>query len=162
MTVTATSFRADFPEFADAVRYPDPMLAFWIKVAGSLLNAERWQDALDYGTELFVAHNATLHAKRIFEAANGAPPGINTGPINSKSVDKVSVGYDTGAASLEDAGFWNLTTYGTQFYQLANWMGAGPTQLGIGMPPVLDATFGASFAYGGPWPFNFPNPSGSG
>jgi hypothetical protein len=37
----------------------------------------------------------------------------------------VSVSYDTAAVTLTDAGHWNATTYGIQFWQLQQMAGAG-------------------------------------
>ncbi|ECC3368559.1 TPA: DUF4054 domain-containing protein, partial [Escherichia coli] len=48
---------------------------------------------------------------------------------SSKSVDKVSVSYDTSATLNPDAGFWNNTRYGAEFYQLITMFGAGGRQL---------------------------------
>ncbi|ECY4647086.1 DUF4054 domain-containing protein, partial [Escherichia coli] len=45
------------------------------------------------------------------------------------SVDKVSVSYDTSATLNPDAGFWNNTRYGAEFYQLITMFGAGGRQL---------------------------------
>jgi hypothetical protein len=51
------------------------------------------------------------------------------GPIASKSVGGVSISYDVGAVTIENAGHWNGSQYGIQFYQLAMIVGAGVTQL---------------------------------
>lgn len=129
MSVTPASFRGHFPEFADATAYPDGTVAFYIGLAGGLLPADRWGDSLDYGTELFTAHHLAIEAKEARSAAAGAIPGTLTGPQASKSVDKVSVSYNTQAVALTDGGFWNLTTYGLRFFQLARMIGAGGYQL---------------------------------
>jgi hypothetical protein len=52
-----------------------------------------------------------------------------TGPVASKSIDKVSVSYDTAAAAMKDAGDFNLTTYGVRYLRIAKMMGAGGLQL---------------------------------
>ena len=125
----AATFRADLPEFASAAVYPDAQVNLWVSVAALRLREAAWGDLLGHGTELFVAHNLTLARRNQAAATSGGVPGQNSGPIASKAVDKVSVSYDTGAASLTDAGHWNLTTYGTQFYQLARIIGMGGLQL---------------------------------
>ncbi len=153
MTVTAASFRTDFPEFASTTVYPDAAVNYWINFATLSLNVDRWGTLLDQGTELFVAHNLVLEAKAQAEATNGAPPGMATGMVNSKSVDKVSVGYDTGSASEEDGSHWNLTIYGIRYLRMARMMGAGGIFLGA---PAADTNYSAaSNAWPGPyWPWN--------
>ena len=151
MAVTPTSFRADFPAFVDATNYPDSAITFWTTVALQFLNAERWDTAIDIGTELFVAHNLVLEFQANTAAGNGAAPGLSQGMISSKSVDKVSISYDTGSAAELDAGHWNLTIYGQRYVRMARMMGAGGIQLGIGYDPNFSA---ASGAWPGPyWPF---------
>ncbi|MBN3848629.1 DUF4054 domain-containing protein [Paraburkholderia sp. Ac-20342] len=128
MTNTA-QFRSDFPEFSDTTVYPDSSVTLWMTVATSLVNARRWMELTDIGIELVTAHHLVL-SKRDQDASDaGGTPGEIKGPTMSKSVDKVSVGYDSGAATLTDAGFWNLTTYGVRFYTLALSMGAGGLQV---------------------------------
>lgn len=129
MSVSASSFRADFPEFASTATYPDSTVNFWLGLAGKLLSVDRWGDLLDYGTQLFVAHNITLAARDQKAASAGAAPGTGTGVTASKTVDKVSVSYDTALGGVEGAGNWNLTTYGTRYIQLARMVGAGGVQL---------------------------------
>ncbi len=152
MAVTPASFRADFPAFGDPTRYPDSSVAFWTTVALKFLNADRWGDALDVGTELFVAHNLVLEFQAQTASSNGAAPGMSQGMVNSKSVDKVSVGYDTGSAAELDAGHWNLTIYGQRYVRMSRMMGAGGIQLGV---PCAAPNFSASSqAWPGPyWPF---------
>ena len=125
----ATQFRQDFPEFADTTKYPDSSVNLWLTLAGKTLAEDRWCDYLDIGTELFVAHNLALAAVNQLFASVGGAPGQIKGPVTSKSVDKVSVGYDSGAVALQDGGFFNLTTYGIQFLQYARMVGTGGIQL---------------------------------
>jgi Protein of unknown function (DUF4054) len=157
MTVTAELFRRDFIEFADGERYPDPVIMFWIGAASQLVNADRWGSLLNTGIELLVAHQITLERKALDEAARGGIPGMTPGIINNKSVDKVSIGYDTQPGMELDAGHWNLTIYGTRYIRLVRMMGIGPLQIGVGSNPV--APFSSAEAWGGPWPWNVPNPS---
>ncbi len=124
-----TQLRTDFPEFSDTTVYPDAVIAFQISMATMLLPADRWGDMLNYGIELWVAHNLVLAAQAADDVSIGNTPGEMTGPTSAKAVDKVSVGFDTQAASLTDGGYWNLTRYGVQFLQLARMMGAGGIQL---------------------------------
>lgn len=155
MTVTVQSFREHYPEFTDQAMYPDATVAYWLSLAGMLLNATRWANVIDVGYELFTAHNIVLEAIAAKEAANGAPPGGQVGPANNKSVDKVSIGFDVASGVELDAGHWNLTTYGTRFIKLARMFGAGPIQVGAGVPGAYD-----SGAWPGPIWGSYPNPSG--
>lgn len=125
----APTFRQDFPEFADTTAYPNGTVNFYLGLGVKLLPADRWQDVLDYGLELFTAHHLAIATRDQQTAAIGGVPGVMTGPQTSKTVDKVSVSYDTNAATYEDAGFWNMSSYGVRFWQLARMVGAGGVQL---------------------------------
>lgn len=124
-----TTFRSAFPEFSNAGLYPDSMVTAWITVATSLVNADRWVELTDLGIQLVTAHHLTLGARDQNAAAVGGVPGLMTGPTSAKAVDKVSTSYDTGAASLEGGGFWNLTSYGARYLSLARMFGAGGLQI---------------------------------
>lgn len=128
MTITSAQLRSDFPEFANPVTYPDSLVNTWLTVAASLVNATRWAELTNIGMELVTAHHLALSARDQAAAAVGGVPGEMTGPTSAKSVDKVSKSYDTGAASLSDAGFWALSSYGIRFLSLARMMGAGGYQ----------------------------------
>lgn len=132
MTATVETFRADFPEFGTSPgtgAFTDARITFWLSIAALMLNSCRWSDLLDHGTELFVAHHLTMDFNNQRAAAVGGQIGQTSGPLASKSVDKVAASYSTGEVTLETAGHWNLTTYGLQFYQLMKMMGAGPIQV---------------------------------
>lgn len=125
----ATKFRQDFPEFTDPVKYPDSAVNLWLDLASKTLPADRWCDYLDIGMELFTAHNLALAAGNQATAAVGGTPGQVKGPLTTKQVDKVSASYGAYLAALNDGGFFNLTTYGIQFLQLARMIGSGGIQL---------------------------------
>ncbi len=127
--MNAAQFRQDFPEFSDATRYPDTVVDFWLIVAVSLVNECRWGVLTDQGIELVTAHHLVLAARDQATENVGGIPGQMTGPLASKAVDKVSSSYDTGAATIEDGGFWNLTSYGVRYLTLAKLMGMGGIQL---------------------------------
>lgn len=122
-------FRQSFPEFSDATTYSDSLVQFWMTVAVSLVNAERWGELTDLGIALVTAHHLALAVKDQKMAAVGGVPGQVTGPQSSKSVDKVSASYDTAAVAIKDGGFWNATMYGVRYLSLAQMMGAGGMQL---------------------------------
>jgi hypothetical protein len=121
----AATLRADLPEFADIIRYPDATVNFWLGVGAKLLRADAWADMLDHGLELYTAHHLTLWRRDMDAAANGGAPGQSAGQVSSKTVDKVSVSYDVASTSWADAGYWNQTTYGKQFWQLQQLAGMG-------------------------------------
>ena len=130
--ITVQQFRADFPEFVSTTMYPNSGIQFWLNFAYKMINAERFGDQLDVGAELFTAHFIVLEANAALTSVNGGIPGQSGGVLASKSVDKVSVSYDTGAGTEQGAGHWNLTNYGTRFKWMINMFGAGGLQLGIG------------------------------
>jgi hypothetical protein len=115
----AAQFKADFPAFESA---SDARIGFWLALGERLLPADRWADLLDTGLELYIAHQLTLESKT-------GTGGNVVGQVTSKSVDKISVSYDTAAVSLADAGHYNASSYGVQLLQLARMIGAGGFQL---------------------------------
>lgn len=129
MAVTPTTFREHFPEFSSTATYPDAQVQFWITVAEKLLPADRWFDLIDEGVELFTAHHLAIGKRDKDTADVGGTPGTINGPQTSKSVDKVSASFDTGAVTYQGAGFWNGTMYGIRFWRLAMMVGAGGVQL---------------------------------
>lgn len=147
ITVTINQFRTDFPEFGSTTKYPDGQLTFWLTLGSLLINVDRWGELVNFGVELYMAHNLVLGALAQESAAAGGVPGMATGILNSKSIDKVSAGYDTVSAAEQFAGNWNLTTYGQRYYRLLQQFGAGPLQIGAGP--------GCAPVYG-----SFPGPSG--
>ncbi|UVE57631.1 DUF4054 domain-containing protein [Burkholderia sp. EMB26] len=124
-----SQFRQSFPEFSDTTTYPDSLIQFWMTVAVSLVNPDRWSELTDLGIALVTAHHLALAVKDQKMATVGGVPGQVTGPQSSKAVDKVSVSYDTAAVAIKDGGFWNATMYGVRYFSLAMMMGAGGMQL---------------------------------
>lgn len=124
-----TEFRSMFPEFADEQKYPDIMLDTWSAVAVTQLNENRWGDLYNQGIRLYTAHNIVLSRKNLVAAEKGKDPGGQSGILSSKSVGDVSGSYDTHAVTFENAGNFNLTTYGRDFWQLAQIVGMGGEQV---------------------------------
>jgi hypothetical protein len=124
----SAQFRQDFPEFADTTMYPDSVITLYLNVAIASLPATRWGVWLSLGQELFTAHMVVLGARDAEDASLGITPGEVVGPTTAKGVDKVSVSYDGQAVSEEDAGFWNMTSYGTRFLRFARMCGTGGMQ----------------------------------
>lgn len=124
-----TQFRKDFPEFADASRFPVGQVEFWGRMAAKLVSETRFGDLYTEAVELFAAHNLVLAAQSRAAAAGGSLPGGNAGPVASKAVGSVSVSYDTAGSMELNAGHWNQTTYGRQYIRLARLIGQGCYQL---------------------------------
>lgn len=148
ITITVSQFRLDYPEFTDTTLYPDSQITYYLNLAGLLLNVCRWGNILNVGAELFVAHNIAIERQAQATAINGGVPGISSGPVSSKSVDKVSVSYDTQAGLETGAGHWNLTIYGTRFIRLAKMMGSGPIYVGV--PTASETSLSSAGAWPGP------------
>lgn len=150
VTVTIAQFRQDFPEFANTTRFPDAALTFWLTLGSLLINADRWGEVVNFGVELYMAHNLALEAMAQKQAANGGVPGAASGMLNSKSIDKVSAGYDTSSVAEEFGGNWNLTTFGQRLYRLMQQFGAGPLQIGegAGAAPVIQSWVGPNGYWG--------------
>lgn len=130
--------------FADAQKYPDAQVLFYITFAYTMMNAARWGSLLDYGATLFTAHWLALAALAASGGTNGVP-GTAVGIVTGGTVDKVSYTKDVEALMDKNAGHWNMTIYGLQYWDLVKMVGAGPIQIGIGP----DVPFGW---YNGAWP----------
>lgn len=128
---TAGQFRRDFQEFQDAVVYPDQLINFWADLASTQLRDCVWkpESVRDKGISLYVAHEITLAAQSVKAASAGGVPGVSGGVATTKTVGSVTVGYDAQTTSEKDAGYWNLTNYGKQFYRLMRLFGAQCIQL---------------------------------
>lgn len=129
MAFDIAAFRQHFPEFSDESRYPDGEIEFWATLGEMMLIQCRWGDVYDQGLELYVAHQLTVEARN--KKAASAPGGIpgGAGLQSGKTVGSTSVQYDTKTATEEGAGFWNLSTYGQQFYRISRMIGAGALQV---------------------------------
>lgn len=123
-------FRQSFPEFSDEYKYTDSMITFWSGLGEKLLNETRWDDFYVEGLQLFTAHHLIMaYQNETLAAANKTPGTGASGVVSSKSVGGVSVSYDTGSITLQDAGNFNLTTYGRSFWQLMLIVGMGGYQV---------------------------------
>jgi len=127
--MTPAEFREAFPEFADTTKYPDSQVEFWMTVAVSLVNPERWGVLTDNGIALVTAHHLVIANQDQSVATASGTPGEVKGATASKSVDKVSVSYDTKSVTIDGAGFWNMSKYGIRYITLAKMFGAGGLQL---------------------------------
>lgn len=132
-----------FPEFASTANYPAGQIDAWLAIAVGFVNADRWGVNTDFGVTLWTAHQLAISRKNTVSAANGGAPGTTLGVLTSKLGGGVSAGYDFSSVSEKDAGFWNQTSYGIQFYRLSQQFGMGPLQVG---------TDGGSGVIAGAWP----------
>lgn len=123
------SFRETMPVFADPAQYPTFQFNFYLNLGKKLLNEDRWEDLLDYGLTLFIAHYLTLYKRGMDAASVGGDAGKIVGNETSKAVDSVSKSMDVSGVIITDAGHWNQTTWGVQFYQLMLMASAGGIQL---------------------------------
>lgn len=148
--LTIDQFRTDLPQFSDKTVYPDTSLQMWLDFGNLLLNPLRWGELLNYGLELFMAHNLSLQAYNTLKGGgSGGITGVTRGPIEYETVGPISLGYNTQAVVNKDAGWWNYTIYGQQFWWLAMMVGTGPIQVGAGM----DVGYGyMGYGYGAAWP----------
>lgn len=127
---SVSDFRTAFPQFADTTRFPDAQVTFRLNLADNLISEKvTGTEMFPYFAELFVAHYMVLWAADSRSVAAGGAGGSTNGVQASKSVDKVSVSYDTGSTLNPDAGFWNNSRYGAEFWQLIIMFGAGGRQL---------------------------------
>lgn len=126
MIPTPAQFRSDFPEFASA---SDTQITMWLTIGASLVNEARWEELTTIGIELVAAHHLAIAMRDAKLAAGGGAAGGVSGPVSSKSVDKVSVSYNTSSTQYEGEAFWNMTAYGIRFVGLARMFGAGGIQL---------------------------------
>lgn len=117
----AATFRAVYPVFGDLIKYAPETVDYWLATARARLNPLVWQELLDEGLALFVAHKLSL--------ATGVTAGTGTGLVSSKSIGGVSIAYNTEIGVLEGAGAYNLSAYGREFFQLARMVGMGSVQL---------------------------------
>ena len=125
--VDIATFRAVFPEFGDAAKYPDVQVQYYLDFAVQSLRPEAWRNLLERGTGLFVAHYLAMSA---ISRAGTIPGRGQLGIVASKSVGPASISYDNSAISAQaDAGHWALTSYGLMYWELMRMVGTGGWQL---------------------------------
>lgn len=123
--MTPAEFLVLFPEFGDATKYPPARIQLYLMLAASRVSACAWGDAYDLGIALFTAHYlATMGA-----AGGGTGGGTIQGEVSSKKVGDVQVTYASTSNRDADAGWWNSTIYGRQWWDLNSLYGIGVVQL---------------------------------
>lgn len=146
--LTVAEFRVIFPAFANAAVFSDATVAYWINQAVTLpiINAERWGQFYSFGIGLFIAHILTLGQRNLVAGGSGG-----VGVPASKSVNGVSISYDTQLGQEANAGWYGLTTYGSMFLRYLRMAGAGPIQVGTGYGWNLPGTVLNGFPGYRPW-----------
>ncbi|WP_172513487.1 DUF4054 domain-containing protein [Enterobacter roggenkampii] len=128
---TVAQFRETFPQYADETKYPTPMIQARLNRADALLSESRFgEEIFPYIVGLYVAHYLYLYAIDMRAVAAGTAGGVNSGIQTAKSVDKVSASYDASATLDPNAGFWNNSRHGSEFWEYLMMFGAGAVQLG--------------------------------
>lgn len=123
---TIQQFRNDFPQFNDEVKFPDAQIQLRLNFADKCLSENvSGSDVFPYWVGLFVAHYLTLYAMDSRSLQAGGVGGSSSGVAAAKSIDKVSVSYDNSMTLNPNAGFWNNTRFGAEFYRWVRMFGAG-------------------------------------
>ena len=112
--IDPASFKIRFPEF---IATDNARIQLFIDDSVLILNPSYWGEKYDMGLSYHAAH--LLSAATRSEAGSFLP--IN--PVNNKSVDGVSVGYATPAASTESDAFLASTQYGQRYLALRKTLG---------------------------------------
>jgi hypothetical protein len=149
--IDPATFRTNFPAFSNTTSYPDAVIQFYLTLAYLLLQPLRWGSLLDFGAQLWAAHNLVQEFIAQQASAKGAPPGMASGAVAGKTVGPLTMSFDTANSAVAGAGQWNDTTYGRRYKDLENLVGMGGLQLGVGSPPFA---LGVGSAWVGPppWP----------
>ena len=124
-------FREAFPQFTASLA-PDTRVQFHLPGAGKLLPATRWDELLEQGLGLYVAHQLTLELEALksqdgtggIDAAAG-PVTAETKTVGSMSHAVTRAGASGQGSALVNAGQYNNTIYGQQLWQLMQIVGAG-------------------------------------
>jgi hypothetical protein len=113
--VLSSEFISIFPEFSDLVKYPTSRINFYLDYASKLINPLRWGDLTTQGIALLAAHQLILLS------LDTTSIGLDSG----QSADGISYSLDNKIA-FDNAGAYNRTLYGIQYYQLSLLAGSGP------------------------------------
>ena len=116
--MTYDDFLKIFPEFSE---FPQARVEFYLDEADTQISKNRFGKSTEFGKALFTAHYlASLDNGQRTGAGDvtGTVSSGAHGAVSSKTVGSVSVSYDTASMSFDDAGYWNSTPYGKQFFDL--------------------------------------------
>lgn len=121
-------FYTIYPQFMDLDELPNEVVDMYIMFANEVVKEKRYGKVWEMAIFLFLAHFLTLYLMSTTseqpEANEVIAAGQTKGLISSKSVGDVSVSYDFSLAvsTVESWGQFNLTTFGTQFANIAKFI----------------------------------------
>lgn len=119
MACTVAEFRARFPEFSDAIEYPDFRIQLFLDDAANIYmgtDETRWCGKYNYAQCHLAAH--LLVSATAAEAGDSSSKlgGISSKTAGGVSVTRAIVASETGVADA----FYMSTTYGVKFVILRN------------------------------------------
>lgn len=127
-TFDVAAFRAQFPQFADNMEYPDALLSGYFAMATSYVNANDGRslngDRLQLALNLMTAHLVVTFG---IAAQTG---GTNVGVITASTIDGVSITRQVPQTQSAWQSFLSPTTYGAQLIALLRLAGAGGLLVG--------------------------------
>ena len=115
VVLTVVQFRADFPEFASAVTYPDATLETFIARAYLYVSQDGGEYITDE-TRLLAIEYMVAHLQTI--SSNIAAGGAQGGLVGASSVGSVSVTLIPPVIKSQFSHWMNQTAYGQQFLAL--------------------------------------------
>lgn len=128
--MTPAAFRAVMTAFADPEKFPDPQVQFWLDQSELQLPVARWGEMRDMGLMFLTAHRLTMAAAAAKAAdGTGGMDAAQGGVVSeSKGVGSINTSIGRAGAAVTgdvDAGQYNATSYGQQYWALARSIGAG-------------------------------------
>jgi len=121
-------FRAAFPAFTEDL-HPDVRVSFWLTVGSKRLSADRWDELLDQGLCLYVAHNLTLERAASLDTSGAggmsAASGVVTGESKTVGPLSKSKSFSQATTANPEGAQWNATIYGQQLFDLMRLVGVG-------------------------------------
>lgn len=123
--ITYATFTARYPEFRDGSIFVQPWVQSILDEALNMFPSCRYGQMYFRVLGLYTAHQLSLGRRMQLEAAKGGIPGTSGDVVASKAAGGLSLSFDTAAGTEKEAGWWNLTIYGRQAYELIQMAGAG-------------------------------------
>lgn len=118
MAITTATFRIRFPEFSNETLHPDARIQLFLDDAMLCVDEDRWSKFYELGVYNLAAHEYSLK----YDALTGAAKLGNkamAGPLQSKTVDKVSGSYAVQSIDLNQGYAYYMTTpYGRAYWAL--------------------------------------------
>jgi len=124
MTITPAQLRVRYPEFASEVTYPDARIQTWIDKGVGELSESAWGDQYNEALYPFTGHYLSWSSMVAAQAGTGGP----VGPVSSRSVGDVSVGFATVGGVVKQTqqeAFFTLTPYGQEYWRMVLLYGVG-------------------------------------